>query len=93
MPTVFVWCFKTKGGGKVRSADGRSFENRLHSCCIVMTAGTVSLFVLIISLIFSLSMLNYSGVIIRAVIFHVMGSVSFVGDAVTSLSNCILFTI
>jgi len=38
-------------------------------------------------------MLNYSGVMLHAVIFHVIGSVSFVGGAVTSLSHCILFTI
>ena len=43
--------------------------------------------------IFLLSMLQYSGVILHAVIIHVIGSVSFIGDAVTSLSLCIPFTI
>jgi hypothetical protein len=30
-PTVFVCCFRIRGGGRVRSAAGRSLENRLHS--------------------------------------------------------------
>jgi len=38
-------------------------------------------------------MLHYSGVTLHAVIIHVIGSVSFIGDAVTSLSLCIPFTI
>jgi len=38
-------------------------------------------------------MLHYNGVILHAVIIHVIDSVSFVGDAVTSLSHCIPFTI
>ena len=40
-----------------------------------------------------LSMLHYSGVILHAVIIHVIGSVSFIGDAVTSLSLGFPFTI
>jgi len=30
-PTVFMWCFRIRGGGRVRSAVGHSLENRLHS--------------------------------------------------------------
>ena len=40
-----------------------------------------------------LSMLHYSGVILHAVIIHVIGSGSFIGDAVTSFSLCIPFTV
>ena len=43
--------------------------------------------------IFLLSMLHYSGVILHAVIIHVIGSVSFIGDAGSSLSICLPFTI
>ena len=38
-------------------------------------------------------MLRYGGVTLHAVIVHGIGSVSFIGDAVTSLSLCIPFTI
>ena len=34
MPMVFMWCFRTRGGGGgggVRGTAGRSLENRLHS--------------------------------------------------------------
>ena len=31
MLTVFMWYFKTRGGGRDLSTGGRSFENILHS--------------------------------------------------------------
>ena len=31
MLTVFIWCFRTRGGGRDLSTAGRSFENKLHS--------------------------------------------------------------
>jgi hypothetical protein len=31
MLTVFMWYFKTRGGGRDLSTAGRSFENKLHS--------------------------------------------------------------
>ena len=29
--TVFMWYFRTRGGGKDLSTAGRAFENKLHS--------------------------------------------------------------
>jgi len=31
MPTVFLWCFRTRSRGRFRSTAGHSLENRLHS--------------------------------------------------------------
>jgi hypothetical protein len=31
MPAVFMWYCRTRGGGRVWSAAGRSFQNKLHS--------------------------------------------------------------
>jgi hypothetical protein len=31
MLTVFMWCFRIRGGGRELSHAGRSFENKLHS--------------------------------------------------------------
>ena len=31
IPTVFMWCFTTRGGGRFRSTADGSLENRLHS--------------------------------------------------------------
>jgi len=31
MLTVFMWYFRTRGGGRDLSTAGRSFENKLHS--------------------------------------------------------------
>jgi len=51
------------------------------------------MYVLLLLLLLLLSMLHYSGVTLHAVTIHAVGSVLFVGDAVTSLSHCIPFTI
>jgi len=60
-----------------------------HACVYVLMFLCVYIYVYT----YLLSMLHYSEVVLNTVIIHVIGSVSFMQDAVTFLRLCILFTI
>jgi hypothetical protein len=36
MLTVFMWYFRTRGGGRDLNTAGRSFANKLHSHCLLL---------------------------------------------------------